>query len=164
MWIKSYIEYKTKELIECKLLFKHGKIQEFEMDFFSGIKPFENNSELADNIEILKTYKQDESNKFCKYFIKKSVNKEVLKMFLDINYIQYLKLQWQLKHFLIQSKDIKIELLKYVIFGIIGYLIANFQSKNPPNQSPNNKDNTEQTKSNALNNADKKIDSLIITK
>ena len=85
-------------------------------------------------------------------------------MFLDINYIQYLKLQWQLKHFLIQSKDIKIELLKYVLFGIIGYLIANFQSKNPPNQSPNNKDNTEQTKSNALNNADKKIDSLIITK
>ena len=109
MWIKSYIEYKTKELIECKLLFKHGKIQEIEMEFFSGIKPFENNSELADNIEILKTYKQDESNKFCKYFIKKSVNKEVLKMFLDINYIQYLKLQWQLKHFLIQSKDIKIE-------------------------------------------------------
>ena len=105
MWIKSYIEYKTKELIECKLLFKHGKIQEIEMEFFSGIKPFENNSELADNIEILKTYKQDESNKFCKYFIKKSVNKEVLKMFLDINYIQYLKLQWQLKYFLIQSKD-----------------------------------------------------------
>ena len=55
MWIKSYIEYKTKELIECKLLFKHGKIQEIEMEFFSGIKPFENNSELADNIEILKT-------------------------------------------------------------------------------------------------------------
>ena len=54
MWIKSYIEYKTKELIECKLLFKHGKIQEIEMEFFSGIKPFENNSELADNIEILK--------------------------------------------------------------------------------------------------------------
>ena len=52
----------------------------------------------------------------------------------------------------------------YFIFGIIGYLIANFQSKNPPIQSPNNKDNIEKTKSNALNNADKKIDSLIITK
>ena len=164
MWIKSYIEYKSKNLIECNLLFKNGKIQEIEMDFFSGIKPFENNSELADNIEILKTYKQNESNMFCKYFIKKSVNNEVLKMFLHINYIQYIKLQWQLKYFLIQSKDIKIELLKYVIFGIIGYLIANFQSKNPPNQSPNNKDNIEQTKSNALNNADKKIDSLFITK
>ena len=164
MWIKSYVEYKSKNLIECNLLFKHGKIQEIEIEFFSGIKPFENNSELADNIEILKTHKQDESNMFCKYFIKKSVNNEVFKMFLNINYIQYIKLQWQLKYFLIQSKDIKIELLKYVIFGIIGYLIANFQSKNPPTQSPNNKDNIEQTKSNALNNAEKKIDSLIITK
>jgi hypothetical protein len=37
-----------------------------------------------------------------------------------------------------------------VIFGVIGYLIANFQSKNPPNQSPNNNDNIEQTKSSAL--------------
>ena len=162
MWIKSYIEYRNKNLIECNLLFKHGKIQ--EIDLFDNVKPFQENSILADNIEILKTYKQDEYNMFCKYFIKKSINNEVLKMFLDINYIQYIKLQWQLKYFLIQSKDIKIELLKYIIFGLIGYLVANLQSKNPPNQSPNNNDNIEHTKSKALNNAEKKIDSLNINK
>ena len=91
---------------------------------------------------------------------------KIFESFFKINHSQAL-LKIKLSDgsdFLIQSKDIKIELLKYFIFGIIGYLIAIFQSKNPPNQSPNNKDNIEQTKSNALNNADKKIDSLIITK
>lgn len=51
------------------------------MEHFSGITPFQNNSELSDNIEILKTYKQDNSNHFCKYFIKKSIDKEVFIMF-----------------------------------------------------------------------------------
>lgn len=71
MWVKTYIKYKSAELTECNLLFKHGKIQEINMEHFSGITPFQNNSELSDNIEILKTYKQDNSNHFCKYFIKK---------------------------------------------------------------------------------------------
>lgn len=51
------------------------------MEHFSGITPFQNNSELSDNIDILKTYKQDNSNHFCKYFIKKSIDKEVFIMF-----------------------------------------------------------------------------------
>ena len=73
MWVKAYIRHKTGDLVDCDLLFKHGKIQEVNMEFFKGITPFENNSELADNIDILKTYKQDSSNNFCKYFIKKSI-------------------------------------------------------------------------------------------
>jgi hypothetical protein len=160
MWVKAYIRHKTGDLVDCDLLFKHGKIQEVNMEFFKRITPFENNSELADNIDILKTYKQDISNKFCKYFIKKSIDKEVHLTYLDISYFQYLKLQWQLKKYLIQSNDLKLDILKYVVVGLIGYLIAMFQSKNPPIQSPNNKDNIENTKSKALNIADKKIDSL----
>ena len=160
MWVKAYIRHKTGDLVDCDLLFKHGKIQEVNMEFFKGITPFENNSELADNIDILNTYKQDSSNNFCKYFIKKSIDKEVHLTYLDIDYFQYVKLQWQLKKYLIQSKDLKLDILKYVVIGLIGYLIAIFQSKNPPSQSPNNNAKTENTKSKALNVADKKIDSL----
>lgn len=151
MWVKAYIKHKTGNLVDCDLLFKHGKIQEVSMEFFKAITPFENNSELADNIEILKTYKQDKSNNHCKYFIKKSIDKEVHLTYLDITYLQYLKLQWQLKKFLIQSNDLKLDILKYVVVGLLGYLIAVFQSKNPPSQSPNTKADTEKTKSKALN-------------
>lgn len=103
---------------------------------------------------------QDSSNKFCKYFIKKSIDKEVHLTYLYIDYFQYVKLQWQLKKYLIQSKDLKLDILKYIVIGLIGYFIAIFQSKNPPSQSPNNNAKTEKTKSKALNVADKKIDSL----
>lgn len=160
MWVKAYIKHKTGDLVDCDLLFKHGKIQEVNMEFFKGITPFENNSELADNIDILKTYKQDVSNNFCKYFIKKSIDKEVHLTYLDISYFQYVKLQWQLKKYLIQSKDLKLDILKYIVIGLIGYFIAIFQSNKPPHQSPNNKANIESIKSKALYTADKKTDSL----
>ena len=124
MWIKSYIKYKNPELTECNLLFKHGKIQEINMEHFGGITPFQNNSELADNIEILKTYKQDNSNHFCKYFIKKSIDKEVFIMYLELTKIKHFQLQWQLKKYLIQSKDLKMELLKFIVIGSLGFLIA----------------------------------------
>ena len=160
MWIKAYIKHNSDRLVDCNLLFKYGKIQEVEMEFFKGITPFENNSDLADHIELLKTYKQDKSNNFCKYFIKKSIDKEVHLTYLDISYFQYLKIQWQLKNFLIQSKDLKLDILKYIVVGLLGYLIAIFQSKNPPSHNPNNKDKTESTKSKPLNIGDKKTESL----
>lgn len=126
MWIKSYIEFKSKDLTECNLLFKYGKIQEINMEFFSGITPFKNNSKLADDIEIFKTYKQSKSNNFCKYFIKKSIDNEVFVMYLKMNYLQYLRLQWQLKKFLIQSKEIKIEFIKYLMIAILSYMAGKF--------------------------------------
>lgn len=135
MWVKAYIKHKTGDLVDCELLFKHGKIQEVNMEFFKGITPYENNSELADNIDILKTYKQDSTNKFCKYFIKKSINKEVHLTYLDLTYFQYLKLQWQLKKFLIQSKDLKMEVLKYVVIGLIGFFSAIIYQKHSQSQA-----------------------------
>lgn len=148
MWVKAYIKHKSPELVPCNLLFKHGKIQEINMEFFKGIKPFENNSELADNIEILKTYKQDSSNKFCKYFIKKSIDKEVHITYLDISMFEYFKLQWQLKKYLIQSNDLKMEVLKYITIGLIGFFAAIFYQKYlSKNQSENKKIATEKIES-----------------
>lgn len=112
---------------------------------------------------ILKTYKQDESNMFCKYFIKKSINKEVFKIFLDINYFDFLKLQWQLKYFLIQSKDIKIEVLKYIIISILAFVGGLFYFKNDDSKNINN-DSVEKTKLDTLNKVDRKIDSLHLPK
>lgn len=124
MWVKSLIEYKTPGLTPCKLLFMHGKIQEVNMDSFKGMTPFIHNSVLGDNLEIFKTYKQDSSNGFCKYFIKKSIDKEVFIMYLDITKFEHFKLQWQLKKYLIQSKELKMDILKYIVIGLIGYLAA----------------------------------------
>lgn len=71
MWINGFIKRKKNDLIAHRFLFMHGKIQEVENENFKGIKAFENNSILADNLEIYKTYKRDKSNNYCKYYIKK---------------------------------------------------------------------------------------------
>lgn len=122
MWVKGYIRWKTNDLIPHKFLFKYGKIQEVENENFKGIKAFENNSSLANNIKIFKTYERDKSNNYCKYYIKKSVENEVFLIFLKINILQYWKLKWQMKEWLIQSKDFKLEILKYIAIGLLVYL------------------------------------------
>jgi len=161
MWIKAFIKYKTNDLTECDLLFKHGKIQEVNMEFFKNIKAFENNSELADNIEILKTYKPDESNKFCKYFIKKSINKEVHLMYLDLTYFRYLRLQWELKHFLIQSRDFKMSILKYLAIALLGFIGGFiFQNNKTEKQIPNNSERTEIKKTTEPTKENIKTDSI----
>ncbi|WP_248724165.1 hypothetical protein [Seonamhaeicola sp. ML3] len=124
MWVNGFIKWKTNDLIPHKLLFKHGKIQEVENKNFKGIKALETNSTLADNFEIFKTYKRDKSNNHCKYYIKKSVDEEVFLIFLKINISQYWKLKWQLKEWLIQSKDFKLEILKFLAIALLAYLIG----------------------------------------
>lgn len=161
MWVKAYIKHKTDDLVKCDLLFKHGKIQEMETKFFKGITPFENNSELADDIVILKTYKQDKSNKFCKYFIKKSIDKEVHLTYLKMNYFQYAKLQWQLKKYLIQSNDLKLEILKYLVVSLISVIGTFFYLKREyPIQKPNNAAKTVNIPSKILNTSFQKKDTL----
>ncbi|WP_417871620.1 hypothetical protein [Winogradskyella sp.] len=124
MWVNGFINWKSNNLIPHRFLIKYGKIQEVENENFKGIKAFENNSSLADNIEILKTYKRDISNNYSRYYIKKSIDNEVFLMYLKINILQYWKLKWQLKEWLIQSKDFKLEILKYIAIGILAYLIG----------------------------------------
>ncbi|WP_458626426.1 hypothetical protein [Winogradskyella sp. PC D3.3] len=126
MWINGFIKWKSNDLIPHKFLFKHGKIQEVENENFKGIKAFENNSDLADKLEIFKTYKRDKSNNYSKYFIKKLKENEVFLMFLKINRFQYWRLKWQLKEWLIQSKDFKMEILKYLTTAFLAYLIGKF--------------------------------------
>ncbi|QCE43033.1 hypothetical protein E9099_16950 [Psychroserpens sp. NJDZ02] len=131
------------------------------MEFFKNIKAFQNNSELADNIEILKTYNPDATNNFCKYFIKKSIAKEVHLMYLDLTYFRYLKLQWQLKYFLIQSRDFKMSILKYLAIALLGFIGGFiFQKNKVEDKVPNNSDRIELTKSTDSIIADKKTDTL----
>ena len=126
MWVNGFIKWKSNELIPHKFLFKYGKIQEVENENFKGIQAFTNNSILADDFKIFKTYKSDITNNHSKYFIKKSIDKEVFLIFLKINTFQYWLLKWQMKEWLIQSKDFKLEVLKYLTTAFIAYLIGKF--------------------------------------
>jgi hypothetical protein len=124
MWVKGFIKWKTNDLIPHNFLFKYGKIQEVENENFKGIQAFENNSTLSDNFKIFKTYKRDKKNNYSRYFIKKSIENEVFLIFLNINIFQYWQLKWQMKEWLIQSKDFKLEILKYVTIALIAFLIG----------------------------------------
>ena len=61
-------------------------------------------------------------------------------MYLDLTYFQYFKLQWQLKKYMIQSKDLKMEVLKYIVVGLIGFFAAMvYQKYTGENQAESNK-------------------------
>jgi len=124
MWIKAYVKFKDQISEPFDLYFKYGKVQEMNGYLSEGVFPFQNNSILADDIEIHKFHDSKTSPKDCKYFIKKSVNNEVMLLCLKINLWQYFKLQWQLKTYVIQSKEFKINLIISIISLVLGYLIG----------------------------------------
>ena len=121
MKVKAFIQYKTKDLLQCTLLIKRGKIQEAKLPSFDNQIPYMNNSLLSTDIKIEKHYDSKSAPKKLKYFIKKSLNDEVLIMYLDISYIEYLKLKWQLNELLVQSKEFKIGLILTILGAILAY-------------------------------------------
>lgn len=124
MWIKSYIKYKSEQSIPFDLYFKNGKIQEVKSENFDGITPFQNNSKLAEDLKIEKVYNLSTSPNRAKYFIKKSIDGEVLLMFLDVNKSEYRRLKWQLKGYLIQSKEFKIGFVLAFLGAILAAILA----------------------------------------
>lgn len=61
-------------------------------------------------------------------------------MYLDLTHLQHFKLQWQLKKYLIQSKELKMDVLKYIVIGSLGYLIAKvYQEYFEKKETENNK-------------------------
>lgn len=112
-----------KELLDCCLTIKNGKIYTIDIDndilfnLFLSSKNHSSDFELIDNIETENdTYN---SNYILKYF--GGFEKPQL-IYLNLNLIQVILLKYAMRKWLIQSKDIKIEILKYCIIAVLGFL------------------------------------------
>lgn len=105
---------------------KNSKIVKFEKTENSHIIEY-----FSDNIfpikrsefEIHFLDKYDDEFKMFNAFI---IIKESLKVGVKLNYFEKVKLKWMLKKYLIQSKEIKIELLKYFLFASLGFIGGKF--------------------------------------
>ncbi len=61
----------------------------------------------------------------AKYIIRNESLEYVLQgvgLYIDLNTFEYLRINWYNKKYLIQSKEIKTDVLKYIIGGIIGFI------------------------------------------
>ena len=114
-------KYKENEYLPCSLIIKGNEIVEFHNGFDVGIYPREFNSELSIIDKIYKSHKaNDRIPNGCKYYIQKSTGKGLMNIYLDINKIEYLRLKWGLKKYLIQTNEFK----KSLFFALLAFILA----------------------------------------
>ncbi|RAJ17540.1 hypothetical protein LX77_03866 [Gelidibacter algens] len=137
--------------MSCDLVISDSRIKEINLNDIKNTYPELNNSERSILTEIKRFHKPEIIQNGCKYYIQSSVDGELVNIFLDINKIQYFRLKWQLKEWLIQSKDISVDVLKYLVIGGIGSLITIGVQKYSTIQQPTKNESTERNASNKIN-------------
>ncbi len=119
-------KYKSNDFLDCTLVIERNEIVEFNNGFDVGIYPREYNSELSIIDKIYKTHKAKERiPNECKYYIQKSTKKGLLNVYLDINKLQYFRLKWGIKGYMIQSKDFIVG----VLVGLVPFILDLIFSK-----------------------------------
>ncbi|MBC5839689.1 hypothetical protein [Flavobacterium muglaense] len=125
--------------INCSVLISNGKIYEIDIDkvgaydLILSIKDFSSDYVLEKNIDI-------KNNPFNSNYILKWFGGEKFPslIYLKLNWIEKCKLDFAMNETLIQSKDIKIEILKYFILAFLGFLGGKFiyDKKTIENKTP----------------------------
>ena len=157
------------EFIPCQLIIEFGKIQSIKFNesqhFYNYVPSY--NSEF----EIEKIY-YDKYSKNLKYtyrLLYHNESKETKIVNIKPNRFQVFQIKWAFKKYLIQSNDIKIDVLKYFLtafFSFIGGIIyeRNQIEKPTPETTPINEPKAEIKKSldTKILKMDNKKDSIII--
>lgn len=120
------ITIKNSEIVKFEKT-ENSQIIEFFSNYIFPIKRSEFEIKFLDEFD-------DEFKMFNAFInIKDSLNVRV-----KLSYIEKIKLKWMLKKYLIQSKEIKIELLKYLIIAALSFIGGIiYQRKNLENNTPN---------------------------
>ena len=116
---------RNNEFIDCNLIIKYGKIQEIFFVENEILKLTEFDSEFISNFKIEKHYDTKNSPYNSNYIIKiKSNNDFPHVIYVKLNFFNISRLKWNAKKYIIQSIDMKKDILKYFIGGIIGFLFG----------------------------------------
>ncbi|TRX15889.1 hypothetical protein [Flavobacterium franklandianum] len=122
MRVFGKLKYKN-EIINCSLIISNGKIYELDItdtgsfDFISNIKEHSEDYVLEKIIDTKNS--PANSNYFLKYF---GGYKKPSLIYLKLNWFEKCKLDFAMKQTLVQSKDIKIELVKYSLTIVISFV------------------------------------------
>jgi hypothetical protein len=148
--MKIFGKYLYKnEFLDCSLIIKNGKIYTFEVDKDISLNVFLSNKihssdyELEENIDSKNA--PYNSNYILKYF---GGSEKPSLIYLKLNWLKAICLKYAMRKWLIQSDDMKKDILKYIIGGILGYFGAFIiQEVKEYNKAPVNPPKTEIQKS-----------------
>ena len=125
MEVNAFILYKTneQELKPCVLEINHGEIVEFSIWDGNSMYPREYNSSLSGISKIYKTHNANRIQNGCKYYIQHSVKGEVLNIYLDISRIEYFRIKWGMREYIVQSKEFIVALSIGIILLVLGLIL-----------------------------------------
>ncbi|MDI5899202.1 hypothetical protein [Flavobacterium yafengii] len=122
MNIKGKLIYDT-EYINCDLTITNGKIYDLNIDDIDSYDLFLSNKDHSSDYEIVKIIDTENSpynsNYVLKYF---GGSKKPSLVYLKLNWLEIIRLKFAMRKMLIQSNEIKIELLKYLTTAILSFI------------------------------------------
>lgn len=114
-----------EQYFDCTLTIKNKNIVKIRIGDFIDVYPKEYHSESSTIIEFQKSHRpKTDLPKNCNYYIKYKHKDKLESIYLNINYFQHLQLKWEMKMFLIQSKEFIINLIFALLGTLLGYIIA----------------------------------------
>jgi hypothetical protein len=136
------------EFTPCEITIEFGKVQNVKFNsrqIFNDYTPSYNSEFLIEKIYYDKYYKN------LKYTYRISYNNKIDEtkvINIKPNQLQVFRIKWAFKKYLIQSEDIKKDVLKYFIGGLIGFIGSLvFQQIKEYNKAPVSPPTTESQKS-----------------
>lgn len=126
---RNLYEFPEKLFVDCIVVLEHGKLQ--KVKFPKEDISFSYLVEDQDDFTIEKY-----SNKGVDYYFvgtnyiltyKSESGKQ--EVFLKLNWFEFWKMKFATKTTLLQSKDIKMEVLKYLVIGAIAWFVGSFSIK-----------------------------------
>lgn len=153
MYLTGKLKHKNI-FIDCSLLISNGKLYELNIDdsdtYFDlilGTKEHSSDYVLEKIIDVKNT--PFNSNYLLKWFAGGKVPSLI---YLKLNLFEKYKLDFAMKQILIQSRDIKIEILKYFLTFLLSFIVGVFYERNQiekatPEATPTNEPKAEIKKS-----------------
>jgi hypothetical protein len=142
--MKIFGKYLNKnEFLDCNFIIKNGKIYTFEVDNKINVnvsllnRNHSSDYELEENIQS----KSDEHNYILKFY---GGSEKPSLIYLKLNWFKLVCLKYSMRKWLIQSDDIKKDILKYVIGAVLGSFITlisqevSHVTKREPHKAPKN--------------------------
>ncbi|KIO54349.1 hypothetical protein [Flavobacterium hibernum] len=117
-----YLKDGILNFVPCDVIIEFGKIQKIKFDhneFFTNYQP-SYNSEYG--IEKIFYEKSSKNLKFTYRILYHNDAEETKIINIKPNQFQVFRIKWAFKKYIIQSDDMRKDILKYVIGGFLGYI------------------------------------------
>lgn len=149
MKLKGKYLRNVTEFTDCEILIEYGKLQrvKFNSRQLMGVYVPKNRAEFeleklsSEPIEFIPVGYNYVINYIGQY-------NDTQKIYLKLNTFKLVKLKWNIKKYLIQSREIKLGILKYLLIAVLSFIGGVlFQKNKVDNQNPRNPANIDNQKS-----------------